>query len=69
MKLYLEIIATESLATENWYFSFSLMKIERPFYFTSATRKLTATSETHIYDQFIHLNVTLLVSFSLVVVS
>ena len=31
-------------------------KTEPPFYLTSAIGNLTATSETQIYDQFIHLN-------------
>lgn len=61
----------DSLATENWYVYFSLINIEPLFFFffTSAVRKLTGTSEIQIYDQFIHLNVKLLVLFSLVPVS
>lgn len=68
MKLYLEIIATERLATENWYFYFSLIRTEPPFFKTLAVRKFTATSASQIYAQFIHLNMILLVLFFLVLV-
>lgn len=61
-KLYLQITASERLATENWYFYFSLIKTEPPF-LTLAVRKCTATSETQIHAQFIHLNISFLVLF------